>query len=214
MKATLFLIIVCVIAYPFGLKYDSLLAFSYYNLMERKEWWTLITATLIHGGILHLLGNMLFLFFFGKALEEKIGSAKLLLCFFTGGVLSLLSGYFFYSHNQPVVGASGAICTLIGTLMIYSPWRISFLLNFFPMPLGVAAFTYMFLNVYLAYKQHSQPTTGMQTAYQLHVVGFIVGVFFGITWNKEWKTNLLISIVSFIGFWIIILLFFDYFRPF
>jgi rhomboid family protein len=153
---------------------------------------------------------MLFLFFFGRALERQIGPDRLLICFFVGGIISLLASVIFYNHDQAVVGASGAICTVIGLLMIYSPWRISFLLNFFPMPMGVAALTYLLLNFFLAYSP-AQGGNGLHTAYHLHIVGFFAGIGFGILWNPDWKKNLLISILSFIGFYLIIGLIFYYF---
>ena len=205
MKATIFLIIICIIAYPFGLKYDDLLSFSYTNFLDKNEWWTPVTAIFVHANLGHLLGNMLFLFLFGKALEHEIGPARLLLCFFTGGILSLLASYFIYPHSQAIVGASGAICTVIGLMMIFNPWKISFLLTFFPMPLGVAALTYLLMNFLLAYNSHrGQSSSGLHTAYELHILGFIIGILFGVLWNRDWKKNLLISIFLFIGFYILL----------
>ncbi len=212
MRATVFLIIICFVAYPFGIKYHELLCFRYSAFVDKMEWWRVITAMFIHANLLHLLGNMLFLFLFGKGLENKIGSFRLLLCFLTGGVVNFLSSYFFYNHNEPIVGASGAISTIIGLLMIYDPWKISFLLNLFPMPLGVAALTYMFLNVFLAHAQNKQNYEGLHTAYELHVMGFLVGIVFGIIWNKDWKKNLLICIISFIAFYVIIWAFIYYLK--
>ena len=202
MRATVLLVIICFIAYPAGIKDSDLLAFSYASLVQRHAWWTLITALLIHGSLLHLLGNMLFLLLFGNALEREIGPGRLLVCFFAGGIISLLCSFFFYNPNEQIVGASGSICTIIGLLMIYNPWKISFLLNFFPMPMGVAALTYLAVNFFMAFSP--QNTDGPHTAYQLHIVGFLVGIAFGVLWNEDWKKNLLISILSFIGFYIIL----------
>jgi len=204
MKATTLLILVCFIAYPFGIKYGDILCFKYSGFVDHREWWRVITAIFVHANIPHLLWNMLFLLLFGRSLEKNIGSARLLFCFLVGGVISFLSSCFFYSMGQPLVGASGAICTIIGLLMIYNPWKISFVLNFFPMPLGVAALTYMTLNILQAYFQNKENVEGTHTAYELHVIGFIVGILFGILWNNDWKKNLLICLISFIAFYLII----------
>lgn len=213
MKATLFLVFACIIAYPFGLQMPGLLSYSYNNLVVRHEYWTLITALFMHGSLMHLLGNMLFLLLLGSSLERTIGSDKFLCAFFTGGALSLLAGYFFYGHDELIVGASGSICTIIGLLMIYNPWKISFLLNFFPMPMGVAALTYMLVNFYMAYQSHHSPEAGgMHTAYELHIMGFVVGILLGRLWNPDWKKNLFISIISFVAFYIILGLVVYYFR--
>lgn len=204
------LVLICIVAYPFGFKYGDMLAYSYSNLADRHQWWTLCTALFVHGSLGHLLGNMLFLFLFGRALENIIGPARLLLVFFTGGILSLLASRIFYQPDMPVVGASGSICTILGLLMIYSPWKMSFLLNFFPMPLGVAALTYMIMNYVMA--QRNYGGAGSHTAYELHIMGFLVGIIFGIAWVKDWKKNLLISILSFIAFYIILFLIIFYYR--
>jgi len=213
MKATLLLIITCIFAFPLGFRYPGLFEYSYNNLVLRHEWWTPLTALFIHGSLGHLLGNMLFLLLFGNALERIIGPGRLIFAFFAGGAVSLLSAWFFYPANEPVVGASGAICTIIGLLMIFNPWKISFLLNFFPMPMGVAALTYMLVNFFMAWSSRHDPSpTGAHTAYELHIIGFIAGIILGTFWNPDWKKNLLISILSFVIFYIILGLVYFYFR--
>ena len=208
MKATTLLIILCFIAYPFGLANYGLLAFSYHNFLYRHEWWTLVTALFVHANLAHLLGNMFFLFLFGRALERETGPFRLLICYFTGGVASLLASYFIYPADQTVVGASGAICTLIALMMIFNPWKISFFLTSFPMPLGVAAITYMLMNFYLAYRSHiAQTSDGLHTAYELHIIGFITGIVFGMIWNRDWEKNLITSVLLFISFYAILWLF-------
>ena len=210
-QATVLLVLICLVAYPLGIKNEGLLAYSYNNLFGRHEWWTLITALVVHGSLGHLLGNMLFLFLFGSALEQKIGPGRLLLVFFTGGIISLLASYLFYDHNIPVVGASGSICAILGLLMIYSPWKISFLLNFFPMPMGVAALSYMAMNFFMALRNNGYGNTA-HTAYELHITGFIVGILFGVLWHKDWKLNLFISVVSFIAFYVLLAIIFFHYR--
>jgi len=193
------LVLACIIMYPLGFRYEHLLAFRYSAFTEQGQWWTLFTALFVHGSKGHLLGNLLFLFLFGRSLEHKIGPGRLLVVFLTGGAVSLLASHLFYNAQVPIVGASGSICTILGLLMIYSPWKVSFLLNFFPMPLGAAALTYMVMNYILAHSRN-----GSHTAYELHIVGFLAGIFFGMLWVEDWQKNLLISILSFIGFYLVL----------
>ena len=140
--ATWLLIVVCLLNYNHGLQ-DASLSCSYNNIFQHGRWWCVFTALFVHGSLMHLLGNMLFLYLFGKGLEHQIGSVKLLVVFFIGGVASMFFCCFYYPHNMPCVGASGAICTILATFMLFNPWKFSLLLNLLPMPLGVAGFTYL-----------------------------------------------------------------------
>lgn len=207
---TILLIAACLLAYPNGFLHPNLLDFSSYNFKELHRWWTPVTAIFVHGNLGHLVGNMFFLLLFGSALEARIGPWRLLLSFVVGGAASFLLARYFYPPFQHIVGASGAICTLIGLLMIYSPWRLSFFLLFFPLPLGVAALTYIAVNFLMAYYSEGVAVNGPHTAYEVHIIGFLIGIGFGIFWNPDWKENLLSSLLSFLGFYLLlgIILFF------
>lgn len=70
---------------------------------------TLVTSQFLHGGFLHLAGNMLFLFIFGNNIEEKLGRFKYLIFYLTCGALAGLAQWFFSTQsNVPALGASGA----------------------------------------------------------------------------------------------------------
>ena len=80
------------------------LAFSGNNLFMGKVW-TLIISLLLHGDILHLAGNMLFLYVFGNTMEEELGATKTLGTFFFGGIISFLLSLLFYDPSTPLIGA-------------------------------------------------------------------------------------------------------------
>lgn len=83
---------------------------------------TLITSQFLHGGFLHLGGNMLYLFIFGNNIEEKLGKVKFALFYLTCGALAGLSQWFFsMQSNIPAVGASGAIAGVMGAYIIRFP---------------------------------------------------------------------------------------------
>ena len=169
------------------LNYDmaiSYLAFSRDNLLGGKVW-TLVTALFLHADLEHLLGNMVFLFVFGNTLEKEFGATKTLTVFFFGGIVSFFLGIFFYAHSTPLIGASAAIFTLTAIAMLVKPLQFSFL---FFMPLGLVAVIYFVYNVMAVHLGF-----GGNVAYVSHVIGFLLGVPFGIAWSEKWAKNLIIT---------------------
>jgi len=184
-------IIACILAsIAFWLTGDSslptrYLAFSTANLLNGRVW-TLVTSLFLHADILHLAGNMIFLYAFGNALEKEVGAEKTFLAFFLGGILSLLFGVFFYTPDVFLIGASAAIFTLTAVVMLMKPLKFSFI---FFMPLGLVAIIYIIYNVVAV-------QTGVEgnVAYISHVIGFAVGIPLGVTWSKNLFRNLLITV--------------------
>jgi membrane associated rhomboid family serine protease len=203
-KTTWLLVIACLIAYPVGIQNDYW-ACSYNSIFLEGRWWTVFTALFVHGSIGHLLGNMLFLFLFGRGLEKYVGSAGLFLMFIVGGAVSMFLSVLYYPPNELSVGASGAISAILATLMLFNPWRLSLLLNLFPMPLGVAAFTFLMLNFggFLA-ARHNAETEGLHIAYLAHLIGFVVGMVLGMIISPNWKRNLMFSVIQFLCFYVIL----------
>src|SRR4030065_63721 len=151
-------------------------AFNTANLLNGRIW-TLVTALFLHADILHLAGNMIFLYAFGNALEKEVGAGKTYLAFFAGGILSFLLGVFFYDPSVFMVGASAAIFTLTAVVMLVKPLKFSFI---FLMPLGLVAIIYIIYNV-VAVQSGVEGTI----AYISHVIGFAIGVPFGISLAKN-----------------------------
>ena len=83
---------------------------------------TLITSQFLHGGLMHIGGNMLFLWTFGDNIEHDLGHFKFLLFYITCGVLAGLTHWFFgMQSGVPTVGASGAIAGVMGAYIIKYP---------------------------------------------------------------------------------------------
>jgi len=161
------------------------LAFSGDNLFKGRVW-TLGTSLFLHDGILHLLGNKLFLYVFGNTIEEDLGPKKTLGVFFFGGVLSFLLSLFFYDASTPLIGASAAIFTLAAIVMLIKPLKFSIL---FFMPQGLVAILYFVYNAVAVYYGAEG-----NVAYIAHIIGFAIGIPFGLAWSKSWLRNLLITI--------------------
>ena len=161
------------------------LAFSTNNLLSGKVW-TLVTSLFLHADILHLGGNMIFLYAFGNALEKEVGAGKTLLAFFLGGILALLFGVLYYPLDAYLVGASAEIFTLAAVVMLVKPLKFSFL---FFMPLGLVALIYIIYNVIAV-----QNGWEGNVAYFSHVVGFAVGIPLGMKWTKHLVRNLVVTL--------------------
>lgn len=177
------------------------LAFSEENLLKGRVW-TLITALFVHADAMHLLGNMLFLFVFGNTVENELKAKKTMWIFFTGGILTLLLGTFFYEPSTLLVGASAAIFTLTAVVMLVKPLKFSFI---FLMPQGLVAIIYFTYNVFAVYFNVQG-----NVAYVSHVIGFLIGIPFGVAWGKGWVKNLLIAAGLFLIYILIMFLLVPY----
>lgn len=93
-----------------------------YPVFAQDRWWTLITANYLHGSLLHLLFNVFALRAVGKINIEIYSSSRLFLIYFLGGLFSM--GVSSLVGIGLTLGASGAICALIGS-MSYDQWRAS-----------------------------------------------------------------------------------------
>jgi membrane associated rhomboid family serine protease len=83
---------------------------------------TLITSMFLHGGILHLLGNMLYLWIFGKGVESALGPTRFLVLYLLcGTVAALTQALTDPTADVPMIGASGAIAGILGAYLILQP---------------------------------------------------------------------------------------------
>jgi membrane associated rhomboid family serine protease len=196
LKLNSLLILACIAASLWAWQQDPAFAqknliFSFANL-EGGRIWTLLAALFIHGSVLHLFGNMLFLFVFGNTLEKTVGAQKLLAIFFTGGFTGFILSLFFLARPTGMLGASAAIFALAGCVMLVRPLKFSWL---FLAPQGLIAIIYFIYNLVVVYEKSRIPGYDPQVAYIAHVIGFLTGLPFGIALSDHWKTNLLITLL-------------------
>src|SRR5262249_3054218 len=90
-------------------------------LVKEGDWWRLVTAMFLHGGLLHIALNMWVLWAVGPAVEGALGKTRFLLLYFASG-LAGSAGALVLDPTKPVVGASGAIFGLFGAGFILE-WR-------------------------------------------------------------------------------------------
>ncbi len=83
---------------------------------------SLLTSLFLHGGFLHLAGNMLYLWIFGDNIETTLGHGKYLLFYILSGIIATLTQVLFQpAANYPIIGASGAISGVLGAYLIRYP---------------------------------------------------------------------------------------------
>ncbi len=189
MNKTNWLIIFCIIAsvamwFSDGEQALTYLAFSTENIMKGRIW-TIITALFLHIDLAHLLGNMTFLYIFGNTIEDQLDQRWILIPFFIGGTATFLLSTLFYDPTVYLIGASAAIFTLTAIVMLLKPLRFSFI---FLMPLGLVAIIYFVYNLMAVYMGSSG-----NVSYIGHIIGFLIGLPFGIRSSKDWHKNLLIT---------------------
>ncbi|HWG94374.1 MAG TPA: rhomboid family intramembrane serine protease [Mycobacteriales bacterium] len=147
---------------------------------EKSPVLSVVTAMFLHGGWLHLAGNLLFLYVFGNNVEDRLGRLRFLLFYLACGFAAT---YGFAlpdaGSTQPLVGASGAIAGVLGAYLVLFPrarvW--SLLTFFFFLPVRLPAWVVLgswFVVQYL-YAQGAGLTEATGVAYSAHVIGFVVG---------------------------------------
>jgi membrane associated rhomboid family serine protease len=147
---------------------------------EKKPWLSVLTAMFLHGGWLHLLGNMLFLYVFGNNVEDRLGRLRFLGFYLLCGYAATYGFALFQPDStQPLIGASGAVAGVLGAYLVLFPRvRVLSLLTFlFFLPVRLPAWLVLggwFLLQYL-YFRGAGLAAGSQVAYGAHVVGFVVG---------------------------------------
>jgi membrane associated rhomboid family serine protease len=131
----------------------------------------------LHGGILHLLGNMLFLWIFGNAVCAKIGNFKYLPIYIGLGLISGFSQLFF--GGQGGLGASGAINGIVGMFLIFFPINEITCYFFFPpfvfRPREFTLSSYWMILFWLAFDIWGAMSGGEHVAYFAHLGGFAAG---------------------------------------
>jgi len=150
--------------------------------------YTILTSMFLHGGIMHLLGNMLFLFIFGDNLEESFGHVWFLLFYLACGVLAALAQVLPEpASTVPMVGASGAIAGVMGGyLLLFPKARVDvvvilvILIRVFTVPAWVMLGFWFALQSFNSYSTFG--VDGVGVAHLAHVGGFVAGVALALPW--------------------------------
>jgi rhomboid family protein len=152
------------------------------------------TSMFIHGGWLHLIGNMLFLFVFGRSIEDRYGHARFLAIYFLSGFGAAVTHIIFNAGSRvPTIGASGAIAGILGAYLISFPTaRITTLIPLFfffwtvQLP-ALLVLLYWFLIQFVAGFQMLaiESATHGGVAWWAHVGGFLLGMILALILPKR-----------------------------
>lgn len=144
---------------------------------------SLVTALFLHGGWLHLLGNMWFLWIFGNNVEDRLGHVVYAIFYLGGGVLANLCHWWSDPQSQiPVIGASGAVATVLGAYAVTWPWAhircvvlLIIIITVVELPALVVLGFWFLAQVLEASKQVNVGVHG-GVAFWAHIGGFLAGM--------------------------------------
>jgi membrane associated rhomboid family serine protease len=145
---------------------------------------TIFTAMFMHGGWLHLGGNMLYLWIFGDNVEDRFGHIKFLIFYLLTGIAATFAQYYVMpGSNVPNVGASGAIAGILGAYILMFPQaRVNVLVGnqMVAMPALIVLGLWIALQLFsgvgsIAYTDETTRDVG-GVAYMAHVGGFVAGL--------------------------------------
>ena len=148
---------------------------------------TVITSMFMHGGWLHIAGNMLFLWVFGDNVEDRFGHLRYAIFYlFAGAIAALIQGLIDTDSLVPVLGASGAVAGVLGAYIVWFPKATVnvvipfFILIFIPIPVPAILmiglwFVQNLLSGYATIADAAAPDQGV--AWFAHIGGFLFGMF-------------------------------------
>ena len=144
-------------------------------------WATVFTSMFLHGGLMHLVGNMLYLFIFGNNIEDAMGRARFIVFYLVCGVAAVLAqGLPAPDSTVPMIGASGAISGVLGAyLLLYPHARV-----LVAIPIGFILHTVRLkagwvLGLWFGFQIVNSALTGDQqggVAWYAHIGGFLAGM--------------------------------------
>lgn len=145
----------------------------------KMAFYPMFTSMFLHGGLMHLLGNMLFLYIFGDNVEDYFGHLPYLLFYLVCGVGSgLIHSLFNLTSSLPALGASGAISGVMGAYAVLFP-RARVLMLFFVFLVPVPAYFvlgYWFLLQFLSGIGEFGAAASGGVAWWAHIGGFLMGM--------------------------------------
>jgi membrane associated rhomboid family serine protease len=157
--------------------------------INEAPWWvTLFTSMFMHGGWLHIAGNMLFLWVFGNNVEDRLGRVKFLLFYLLAGLIAVYTQVLIDpSSTAPTIGASGAIAGVLGAYAVLFPRArvltlifIIFFVTIVEIPALILLSLWFILQFIPALGQVAVKSGGGQgVAYFAHVGGFVFGLAIG-----------------------------------
>ncbi len=163
-----------------------------YSHLATSPYLNVFTSMFMHGGIIHLAGNMLYLWIFGNNIEDVLGHFKFIFFYILSGLAATLTFAFINPNSQvPLVGASGAIAGVLGAYAVRFPYARVYTLIWFFIFIRVVALPAIFLLGFWFLLQviNSSSTLSGGVAWFAHIGGFVFGAavfwIFGLRHRKR-----------------------------
>jgi membrane associated rhomboid family serine protease len=165
------------------------------SLVSGCRFFPLFSSMFLHGGWMHLIGNMLFLWVFGDNVEDHLGKIKFIVLYFgSGAFASLLQGVTSMNSKTPLVGASGAIAGVLGAYFLLFPFsKVTTLIPIliFPLFIDIPAAIFLLYWFFIQFFNGALSLAGSswtQVAWWAHIGGFLLGLFFTLIFGKAKRT--------------------------
>ncbi len=163
------------------------LQFNPYQVYHRKQWYRLLTHGFLHANWMHLIVNMLVLFFFGPYVEDflrQILSGTMskwhhfffLLYYFASIVIASLTSLFRHKNDPGynAVGASGAVSAILFTFIFFNPWELLYFYGIIPVPGIVMGVLYLIYSHYMSRRESDNVN------HDAHLSGALFGFVFPV----------------------------------
>ena len=151
---------------------------------------TIFSSMFMHGGFMHIIGNMLYMWIFADNIEDDVGSKKFIIFYLLSGIGAAMTQVLMDTHSQvPMVGASGAIGGVLGAYLINHPKAKVLVLipfGFFSQLIKIRAL--YVLGFWFILQFISQ---GGGVAYAAHIGGFVSGIILILFFNKKRKNKVI-----------------------
>jgi membrane associated rhomboid family serine protease len=148
----------------------------------------MLTNMFMHGGWMHLIFNMWFLWIFGPAMERRFGSLGFLALYVAGGMTANVVHIATHiDSTEPVIGASGAVAAVIAAYAVTYPWArvlsfvpLGFIPLIFPLPAFLFAFAWFGMQLLQGSIELTSSTMAASVAWWAHIGGFVFGALVGL----------------------------------
>ena len=156
------------------------------DLYAVPAFFTIFSSMFMHGGFMHIIGNMLYMWIFADNIEDDLGPTKFLIFYLLSGIGAAMTQVLVDTHSQiPMVGASGAIGGVLGAYLINHPKAKVLVLipfGFFSQLIKINALYVLGFWFVLQFI-----SSGGGVAYAAHIGGFVSGMILILFFNKKIK---------------------------
>ncbi len=154
------------------------------QLSQGARWITALTSMFMHGGFMHIIGNMVFLWAFGPEVEDTMGRGRFVVFYLLGGLAATIAQVALNpASTVPQLGASGAIAAVMGAFLVTYPRdkiKVVWFLWFFFMVTYIPAFVLVGIWLLTQFLNQAgsvvQANTGGGVAYMAHIGGALFGI--------------------------------------